>query len=436
MTLWFDFTTTIRNQGRSGIAGAEWNIGQALLEATPDLRCFELAGRKGLVEIDPRVRLAGAVYASSSGGTAIVVNVTPTWRDRVRVGLRSRLGRRADPYIRAMSRVYQAPATMRTWLREPRRPRPAARPDLALLGDVVRSDDVVISMGADWDGELAERLLALRQRTGCTIVTMVYDLIPLTHTHLAFHNDPALFTRYYDALLETSDLITCISEQSRLDLVDFAVSRGKPEPNAEVLVLGETPPPPITADDRQDFYLCVGTVERRKNLELVYDALRILESAGRPVPTVVVAGAIGWGNDDFLAEIRTSTTEASRAMVFLGAVDDDVLERLYRTARGLLFPSVFEGWGLPVREAAVRGCPVAISDSPAIRQAAGTYEGATVLPSNDAGPWADYLDRGPTATVTARVRPWSDVAADLLRLVASEAGGAGATPGGAMQSSG
>jgi len=420
MTIWYDFTTTIRNRGRSGIANAEWSIGQALVEHEgADLRCFELVGRHGLVELDPGSRLADVAYATPAAGGPIVANVVPTWRDRARGRLRSSLGRRADPLIRVLSSIYQYPNVIRTKFRGRDWSLPGRSESPARLGDLVTSDDIVISMGADWDGELAQRLSDLKRRTGCSVVTMVYDLVPLTHTHLAFHNDPGLFERYYRALVGVSDVITCISDQSRRDLLAFADAQELPRPRAEVLLLGESLPDDVGRCVRGDFFLCVGTIERRKNLELIYDALRILESEGVDVPLVVVAGAVGWGNDDFLAELRLGTTQASRAMVLLGAVDDDVLDRLYRTAGALLFPSLFEGWGLPIREAAVRGCPMAVGDSPAIRQAAEGFVGATILSSDDAGPWAEYLARRPPAVDPAPTRHWSAVARDLLEIARS-----------------
>ena len=275
-------------------------------------------------------------------------------------------------------------------------------------------------MGADWDGELARRLVELRHRTGCGVITMVYDLVPLTHTHLAFHNDPGLFERYFRTLIEASDVITCISHQSRRDLIDFAEARALDLRRAEVLVLGESlPPADVSPPTRDDFYLCVGTIERRKNIELVYDALRVLESEGRDLPRVVVAGAPGWGTSDLLAELEQQSTAASRAMVLLGSVDDRTLDHLYRTARALLFPTYFEGWGLPVREAAIRGCPVAAGDSPAVREAASGYAAATFLPSDDPGPWADFMMAGPRTADQAAVRPWSVVASDLLVMAQS-----------------
>jgi glycosyltransferase involved in cell wall biosynthesis len=420
VTIWYDFTTTVRNRGRSGIASTEWNIGQALLAVRPETRCFQLSGRRGLVELDPSTELAAAVYASSDAVAPIAVNAVPTWRDDVRRTLRARFGPRADPAIRMMSRLYQLPRAardVRSWARRPTLP-VRARDVRSRLVDHVQAGDVVVSMGADWDGVLAEHLHELKQRTGCAVVTMVYDLVPLTHTHLAFHNDPGLFDRYYRALVAVSDLITCISHQSRDDLVRFAAERKLPLPRAEVLLLGEAPPEPIEAPvERGDFFLCVGTIERRKNIELVYDALRILESQRRPLPTVVIAGAPGWGTGDVLHELRHASTAASRSMVLVGPVGDAALDRLYRSARALLFPSHFEGWGLPVREAAIRGCPVAAGDSPAVREAADGYPGATLLPPDDAAPWAEYMAGTQPAVAPAPIRPWSAVATDLVGLL-------------------
>lgn len=417
MTIWYDATTSMRATSRNGIANVEWSIGEGL-RAGGDVRFFASRARHGLVEIDPDTDLAAAFYASDPVDAPLTVTVAaPTWRDRVRGLLRDTLGPRSTPVIRTISAVYQAPKQVRRRLSRAGRagaaPTPAVR-----LRDVVGPGDVVVSMGAEWEGKLASELADLRARTGCRVVTMVYDLIPLTHTHLAFHKEPDLFERYYTSLLGCSDLITCISEQSRQDLLRFAADRGLTVPRTEVLYLGEHLPdaPPGVARDG-DFFLWVGTVERRKNLDLVFDALRILESEGARLPTVVVAGATGWGVSDLLNELALQSTAASRAIVMLGPVDDATLDRLYRRARALLFPSHYEGWGLPIREAAVRGCPVAAGDSPAVREAVAGYAGATLLPTDDPDPWARFLADPIEPVAPAPVRPWSATVADLLAFV-------------------
>ncbi len=421
MTIWYDFTTTLLNSGRSGIAASEWSIGQAMLDAAPGARSFVLDERRGLVEIDARVDLANAVYAGSEAGTSMAAVALPAWRQIARRSAIA-LGPRWAPVIAVVSKGVRAAHRKRRELQSRvRRGAPAVH--RTALIDVVQPDDFVVSMGAVWDGSLIERLDDLRRRTGCGMVTMVYDLIPLTHTHLAFHKQPELFVRYYERLVAASDLIVCISEQSKRDLQQFGRQHGLEMPTVEVLILGEAPPSaeldPV--QERDDFFLCVGTVERRKNLELVYDALRILESEGFEVPKVVVAGAVGWGVDDFLREVEQRTTTASRSMMFVGSVDDVALDRLYRRARALLFPSQYEGWGLPVREAAIRGCPVAVGDSPAVREAIAGYRGATVLPVDDPAPWADYLLATPSEVHPAAPRRWSETAERLLQLLSEHA---------------
>jgi glycosyltransferase involved in cell wall biosynthesis len=417
MTIWYDATTSLRAVGRNGIANVEWSLGLALRERDSGVRFFALRGRGGLVEIDPDHDLAAAFYASDGLPAPKVTIAEPTWRDSVRALLHWALGDRATAMIRSLSSVYKAPRQVVRRLKAG--PRTRTRRAGVRLIEAVASGDVIVSMGADWEGDVAAHLGELRARTGCRVVTMVYDLIPLTHTHLAFHKDRKLFERYYTKLLAVSDVVTCISEQTRSDLLDFGTSRDLHAPRTEFLRLGETAPPSPSRIDRErgDFYLWVGTIERRKNLELLYDALRILESEDSELPKVVVAGAIGWGTGNLIDELESQSTRASRSIVMLGPVEDATLELLYEGAIAVLFPSHYEGWGLPVREAAVRGVPLAAGDSPAVREAAGGYAGATLLPVDDPGPWADYLRKPPAAAEPVPVYPWDASAAQLLDLI-------------------
>jgi glycosyltransferase involved in cell wall biosynthesis len=425
MTIWYDFTTTQRNQGRNGIANVEWRIGMALIERCGDgVRAFAHDERNGLYELDPQVDLADAVYAEARPAPTVLVGRNRGGlRGTIRALLAAALGPNAPSAEGAIaSMLGTLRRTRERWLRAIRRRLPSARSAPRLV-DLVSSDDVVISLGADWSGALVRQLEDLKDAVGCRLVTMVYDLIPLTHTHLAFHADQALFTAYYRTILSASDLVTCISTQTRCDLFDFISRYEIAAPPTEVLRLGDgIRVPEGQAAARDDFFLVVGTVERRKNVELLYDALRILESRGSAPPTIVVAGATGWGVEDFLHELSVATTGASRSLVMIGTVDDRALDTLYRRARALLFPSHYEGWGLPLREAAVYGCPIAAGDSPAAREAIRSYAGAVLLSPDDAAPWADYMTSDPASGEPADFRPWSACADDLLAIIKSELG--------------
>jgi glycosyltransferase involved in cell wall biosynthesis len=104
---------------------------------------------------------------------------------------------------------------------------------------------------------------------------------------------------------------------------------------------------PVPASVPSDFFLFVGALEPGKNLTLLRE---IYESSPRPLPPLLIAGA-RW-------EGVTHEGSPPAGWQFLGHVSDLELVGLYRRARALLFPSKYEGFGLPVVEAMALGCPV------------------------------------------------------------------------------
>jgi len=115
----------------------------------------------------------------------------------------------------------------------------------------------------------------------------------------------------------------------------------------------------------EPFVLTVGTVEPRKGFDVLAAAMRDVDA------DLVIAGAAGWGR----------TVPLGRARL-LGHVSDDDLDALYRRATLLAFPTRGEGFGLPVVEAMVRGCPVVASDVASIPEVAGGA--ALLVPPGDA----------------------------------------------------
>ena len=115
----------------------------------------------------------------------------------------------------------------------------------------------------------------------------------------------------------------------------------------------------------KDFLLFVGTLEPRKNLSLLVSALAVCE---HDIPIVLV-GWDGWGNDAWL---KTAETQGLRNRIFTtGYVDEETLACLYSSALALVFPSLYEGFGLPVLEAMACGCPVICSNVASLPEVAG-----------------------------------------------------------------
>jgi alpha-1,3-rhamnosyl/mannosyltransferase len=146
-------------------------------------------------------------------------------------------------------------------------------------------------------------------------------------------------------------------------------------------------PRPAAVPDR--YALFVGTLEPRKNLSLLLEVWPELRR-GRPEwPALAVVGGWGWKTD----RLRDSVALGERDgwLHPLGYVDDAPLLALYRGARFLVFPSLYEGFGLPLLEAMAVGCPVVCSDLAVFREVAG--DAAEYAATNDLAAWIDALRR-------------------------------------------
>lgn len=117
------------------------------------------------------------------------------------------------------------------------------------------------------------------------------------------------------------------------------------------------------------FWLCVGTIEPRKNHGRLLDAYRILKGQDSSTLPLVLAGGQGWllrHFDSFLHGL-----EAGRDVILPGYVSDEELRWLYRNCFGFVYPSYFEGFGMPVLEALGFGAPVLCSGTSSLPEAAG-----------------------------------------------------------------
>jgi glycosyltransferase involved in cell wall biosynthesis len=117
------------------------------------------------------------------------------------------------------------------------------------------------------------------------------------------------------------------------------------------------------------FFLSVGTIEPRKNLSrLVAAYAGYATSSQDPLPLVLVGGS-GWLMEGFDREIRS--LEIARRIIRLGYVDDRALQWLYQNCRAFLYPSLLEGFGLPVVEALSQGAAVLTSNRSSLPEVAG-----------------------------------------------------------------
>jgi glycosyltransferase involved in cell wall biosynthesis len=185
------------------------------------------------------------------------------------------------------------------------------------------------------------------------LVVTIHDLAVLRHPE-AFNRWTRRYSRtFLPRLARSATRVIAVSEFTARETVELL---GVDETRVRVIPHGvEDPFEPLGAAAEGDYVLAVGTLEPRKNLP------RVVLAAERASVELRVVGAPGWG------EVGVETA---------GFVSDDELARLYRGAACLVYPSVYEGFGLPVLEAMACGTPVVTSRNTALAELAG---GAGVL---------------------------------------------------------
>ena len=147
------------------------------------------------------------------------------------------------------------------------------------------------------------------------------------------------------------------------------------------------------------YLLFVGTLEPRKNLVRLVRAYRRLAAAGAP-HVLVLAGSMGWRPQHLLRELEI---EGPGEVILAGHVSNSDLDAMYRGAAAFVYPSLYEGFGLPLLDAMARGVPCVVSTSSSLPEVAG--EAAVPVDARSTASLADAMERVTTdLALAARLR--------------------------------
>jgi glycosyltransferase involved in cell wall biosynthesis len=180
----------------------------------------------------------------------------------------------------------------------------------------------------------------------------------------------------FDALhllgdLASSDLIVAVSESTRIDLRSYFPQLSHIPCIVAPLAPG-TPADVLPIDRATPYVLVLGTLEPRKNVELILEFLSEFSEVLEKI-TFVFIGRFGWGKSSRELTERYGLADhvASGAIRFLGFVSDEARNQLLAYARCVVYPSLYEGFGLPVVEALSCGTPIITGTGSSLVEAGG-----------------------------------------------------------------
>lgn len=232
--------------------------------------------------------------------------------------------------------------------------------------------------------------------SGFPVVATLMDAIPLSHPEWVRVRLAKLKSTVWRHSAHWADHILTISEYSKSEIVrHFGISPDK------ITVT------PLGVDERyferidfaskaeiierynlpEQFYLFVGTLQPRKNVERLLDAHAALPASLQKEIPLVIVGRAGWGCEALVK--RLEDAELVGRVLWLKYLCDEEVRALLQTALALVFPSLYEGFGLPVVEAFASGLPVITSDTTALPEV--TLGAALLVNPLDVGAISDAM---------------------------------------------
>lgn len=403
----------------------------SFLEVSPETVRAKLDLAAQCVAAAPAAEVAPAAASPSDLKRAVrrtlvdaVRRLPPVWQ--VRLKANARLAWRVLSQSRTSMRagIRRAVNGLRHWSA---RKRPPSHP--------FAPGDRLVSLGLDWD-TLDQRLLyRLKRQLNLNIILACYDVIPMLYPQLVTLR-PGSFAAYFTDMAWCADAILCISWHTRADCEATLRRLGTPVPPTHVIRLGAevradgraVPPAGLPLD--RPFVLFVSTIERRKNHEVLYRAWVRLREQGFVPHRLVFVGMKGWGVDDLLNDLRLDPV-IQDDIVCLNHVSDAELAWLYQHCAFTAFPSLYEGWGLPVAESLAWGKFCLASNRSSVPEAGGSF--AEYLDPWDLPAWVDRLSfymRHPRQVQERNERivreytppRWTDTAAQIHAVVQGAAG--------------
>ena len=202
---------------------------------------------------------------------------------------------------------------------------------------------------------------------GLRKVILIHDTIPLDFPETQRVGAVAAFRKKLALVSRHADQVICTSAQCEADVTRWFADMGRVPPITTALLGIDVPEvDPDFLVPKAPYFVCVGTIEPRKNHALLFD---IWDDWGPDAPPLIVCGKRGWNNDAVFARLDAGIPQ----IVEMNDLSDGQIGALLQNATAMLFPSYSEGFGLPPAEALALGCRVLCADLPVYGEILGNH---------------------------------------------------------------
>lgn len=223
--------------------------------------------------------------------------------------------------------------------------------------------------------ERIERYQRLKKHACAKVVFYLHDLIPVNFPEYGREGESARHNLRLQTICRVADLVLLNSESTRDEFLEYCKRNQCEPPNSVTIGLpvAETicSKPPIESV-KEPYFVCIGTLEPRKNHLLLFQLWRRLQAElGAAAPRLVLVGRSGWENENIL-DVLERAPFARDLIYWFDDMPDVLLTHIMAGARALLLPSIVEGYGMPLAEALTAGVPAICSDIPSLRSVGGS----------------------------------------------------------------
>lgn len=250
---------------------------------------------------------------------------------------------------------------------------------------VFHSGDLCLSLSASWGIHRYGQVIAEnKERYHFKCISMIYDLIPTLYPQWLTEAASHVVTLWARQQIRNADVILTISKFQKMEIAKYIRDEKLPSPPIEVIRLGDNPiffgsgkadhalPLPRYVPERK-FTMFVSTLDVRKNQAILYQVWRRLaEDLGDQCPQLLLIGTPHLHVADLLYQMRHDRL-TNRLIVVLTGITDEELAWYYKHCEFTLYPSVYEGWGLPISESLAVGKYCIAGNKTSLPEAGGDF---------------------------------------------------------------